>query len=952
MSPTILLGMIRHPTHDAAHTAGQRCTESAMRLSHPTLLADKSLLSQHNEDDANSPEYYVRHLGDSVVLTTLSGIHDKKNGAWYVAPPLCQPGQGVCPAKPSGAASCFSLESADHAGHYLGKAPTSDLVEMRKFPFADLQHATFCAVAAAGGKKSYAALGKPGFFLTHLNFKMKLCNNKPGTECGVQKAFTKMISFDEQGSKYFGRCGSAKSCQCIKNYVGKGCNLECPGGCGDGKCSAKPNGKAGEEAYCKCSPGFTGPQCKNACPQNAVTKMSCGSVGPAACYFDNTSKKAACKCGVGFRGDACQHHCPLYNEAAKTVCSGKGSCSLASTAKVGGRATKCSCKIGFVGAGCQLPCATNKKGNVCSGKGQGYCEVDAEKHVAKCRCQDGFSGAVCDRVCPRDTSKSQAVCGGNGKCKDGKCACDAGFTGKACSVACPGMLAGSACSGKGKCYFDPKAKFDVTLPKKAAPAPKKATPAAKKKAAPKKAAPKKAAPAAKKKAAPKKAGRRLLADATPKKKGAKKAAPKKKAAAVAAVYKKGNGAMCKCAHGYGGNGCAKKCLLDGNGQVCGGHGTCNMADGKCMCRKGYVGPACTAECPGITPCEGNGKCEFNPKNKAAVCKCKTGFLGRSCSFACPRDGKDVRICSGRGKCGMDKGVASCACQAGFKGKACHHQCPGYNVGKVCNGNGACSASSDDTKAECACNKGFLGAGCRKQCPGLQEDGTVCSGRGKCSATKNGATCACKKGFLGAGCNVMCPQDQFGNICAGAGKCKLTKNKDGLESAKCVCAPGRVNYNCDTSCPSNTADGTVCSGHGSCDIKQKTDTYGNVALSAVCNCKKNYLGVDCFHGCPTAKGNANACSGHGSCKLQGGGAVCKCTPGYSGKDCNERVCGSQNSFFNPKISKCNCELGFTCCSKEGSAEERERDAELEMLTRENALLMAKVRMAKVELAKAE
>ena len=87
----------------------------------------------------------------------------------------------------------------------------------------------------------------------------------------------------------------------------------------------------------------------------------------------------------------------------------------------------------------------------------------------------------------------------------------------------------------------------------------------------------------------------------------------------------------------------------------------------------------------------------------------------------------------------------------------------------------------------------------------------------------------------------------------------------------------------------------------------------------------------------------------SCQLKGGGAVCKCVPGYSGKDCNERVCGSQNSFFNPKISKCNCELGFTCCSKEGSAEEKERDAELEMLSRENSLLMAKVRMAKAELA---
>jgi len=199
---------------------------------------------------------------------------------------------------------------------------------------------------------------------------------------------------------------------------------------------------------------------------------------------------------------------------------------------------------------------------------------------------------------------------------------------------------------------------------------------------------------------------------------------------------------------------------------------------------------------------------------------------------------------------------------------------------------------------------------------------------------------------------MCPQDQFGNICAGAGKCRLKKNPGGVESAECVCAPGRVNYNCDTACPANTADGTVCNGHGTCDIKQTTDNYGNVKLKAMCTCAKNYLGTDCFHGCPTAKGNANACSGHGSCKLMGGAAVCNCVPGYSGKDCNSRVCGSQNSFFNPKISKCNCESGYTCCSKESSSAEKERDAAIEMLQQENKLLMDKVRTTKAELEATE
>jgi len=84
-------------------------------------------------------------------------------------------------------------------------------------------------------------------------------------------------------------------------------------------------------------------------------------------------------------------------------------------------------------------------------------------------------------------------------------------------------------------------------------------------------------------------------------------------------------------------------------------------------------------------------------------------------------------------------------------------------------------------------------------------------------------------------------------------------------------------------------------------------------------------------------------------MQGGGATCSCVSGFSGKGCNERVCGSQNSFFNEKISKCNCESGFTCCSKEGSAQGKERDAAIEMLTQENELMMGKVRKAREALA---
>lgn len=926
-----------------------------------------ALRSEHNEDDATKPEYHMRHLGDSVVLTTLSGEADKKNGAWFLSAPLCPPGKGRCPSAPAGSKGCFSFEAADKVGSFVGKSPTSDEIELRAFPFADVENAVFCAVAGSSDKDltSYELLGKPGYMLTHLAFKLKACNNQPGSGCGVQANFAKMSTFKQLSSFFLGRCATAKTCKCIKNFQGKGCNLECAGGCGKGKCASKPNGTKGEEAYCKCDSGFAGPACKGVCPTNAVTKMACGAVGDTACAW--TQGAAKCNCGIGFRGPACEDHCPGYNAKAKSVCNGKGSCaSVKNLAKVapGGRRTECKCSAGSVGAACQFPCHQGP-GGFCGGAARGVCAIDVENNASKCICKDGFSGRSCEKICPR--SKAGKVCSGNGKCTaKGLCNCSAGFTGAACNTECPGVIGANACSGHGKCYFDQKAVIDhAAVAKKAAAiaakfkkdaaakvasakaaaakaggAAKKAAPKAPaKKAAPAKAAPKKAAPA--KKAAPK---------ATPKKAAAKKAAPAKAAKGRRLLgFTAGSGSMCKCEKGYGGIGCNMKCLVDSNGEVCGGHGVCSQKDGTCKCNKGFVGPDCTAECPGITPCEGNGKCGHNPVKKAAECKCKAGFLGRSCSFACPRGGKDLKVCSGSGSCSVNGGSATCKCKPGFKGKSCQHQCPGLAEKAICNGRGYCSASADDTTVGCTCNKGFLGAGCKKQCPGLQEDGTVCSGRGTCAATASGATCTCRKGFLGAGCDIMCPKDQFGNICAGAGKCRIKKGKDGVEGAQCACAPGRVNYNCDTACPANTADGTVCSGHGSCSIKQETDNYGVVQLKAACQCSDNYLGTDCFHGCPTAKGNANACSGHGTCALQGGGAVCKCVNGYSGKDCNSRVCGSQKSFFNARIAKCNCEAGFTCCSKEKSTMDKERDAAIEMLLGENKAIMGQVRQAKEELS---
>jgi hypothetical protein len=48
-------------------------------------------------------------------------------------------------------------------------------------------------------------------------------------------------------------------------------------------------------------------------------------------------------------------------------------------------------------------------------------------------------------------------------------------------------------------------------------------------------------------------------------------------------------------------------------------------------------------------------------------------------------------------------------------------------------------------------------------------------------------------------------------------------------------------------------------------------------------------------------------------------MCECNAGFSGKDCEHRVCSTANSLFDTKTSRCLCEPGYTCCSrKEGAA----------------------------------
>ena len=133
---------------------------------------------------------------------------------------------------------------------------------------------------------------------------------------------------------------------------------------------------------------------------------------------------------------------------------------------------------------------------------------------------------------------------------------------------------------------------------------------------------------------------------------------------------------------------------------CSNRGICDEGTGMCRCfdnsgdiyagSDGYGGPgdkgdcgypvATIEDCPGETPCSGNGICDHSTKR----CICEENFYGGDCSLRkCPfgwswfsyPSSKDVghdewALCSNMGMCDRTKG--ECICNDGFFGSACEY----------------------------------------------------------------------------------------------------------------------------------------------------------------------------------------------------------------------------------------------------------------------------------------
>jgi hypothetical protein len=282
-------------------------------------------------------------------------------------------------------------------------------------------------------------------------------------------------------------------------------------------------------------------------------------------------------------------------------------------------------------------------------------------------------------------------------------------------------------------------------------------------------------------------------------------------------------------------------------------------------------------------------------------------LGFACELACPKDVKGD-ICSAHGSCVLKKEKAVCACAQGWRGEICDQACPKDAQGDVCGGKGTCVTDKNTGASTCKCQSGFGGKACTISCPGMSKSGKACSGNGSCTMGTEKATCKCKDTHLGKACHLPCPLDVHSSLpCGGASRGECVIDKTLASPTKCQCKEPYVGKFCHVKCP--TFRNNICGGKGECFIKSTAN-----AQLGVCKCQAGFVGQACSEKCP-ASADGNVCSGHGSCALTPSNrAQCTCETGWVGKACSDRVCATGGGIFDQKTKQCTCAVGEVCCSK--------------------------------------
>jgi hypothetical protein len=236
----------------------------------------------------------------------------------------------------------------------------------------------------------------------------------------------------------------------------------------------------------------------------------------------------------------------------------------------------------------------------------------------------------------------------------------------------------------------------------------------------------------------------------------------------------------------------------------------------------YIPRCTTSSCKGGTCSADTGECTCNNANGQLIAiggyDCDTGV------FNCPIAGG--KPCNNHGRCmgGVKPdgdGFSYCQCDSTWSGTACDSKCELPDAFE-CNCHNQGSYVVKDGTGQCKCDAGYYGATCDKQMDGFNaQTGLACSGNGHFDTLRG--RCVCAYGYSGPACESSCPKNaQDNSICSGVGFCN-SKNK-------CDCSVGRVGEACESF---GCAEG--CSGNGNCVGSEQQYS---------CQCEAGWLGDKC------------------------------------------------------------------------------------------------------------
>ncbi|CAE1254908.1 unnamed protein product [Acanthosepion pharaonis] len=394
---------------------------------------------------------------------------------------------------------------------------------------------------------------------------------------------------------------------------------------------------------------------------------------------------------------------------------------------------------------------------------------------------------------------------------------------------------------------------------------------------------------------------------------------------------------------------------------CKNQGRCEVINHKafCHCIEGFNGPRCETK---LNPCDSHpcfngGKCIPDPILFSYTCECPKiltttfeyypdlqGGLSFFSSHLLSSEEECKELCKNEKWCQMttyvnnlcilydDHSVSLSQSNVGavtfkkhiisdplFSGMncekkltwACFHTCfePDQCLSNKCKNSGSCYSNLATDGSQCSCqHNGFKGRYCDEEINECEVNPDACLNGGKCVDAVGHYICECKPGFSGKNCELysdIC-QDDF---CLD-GKCHFDHR---ILNKTCICRKPELKDETGKCVKDEPCKTFLCLNGGTC-LMLETEV-------AVCKCVPGYEGKQCQRNKDDCI--SNPCGESNMCVDGINSFTCVCKPGFTGEFCDVNI--NECKYINTNAKRChenntlNCTdkvNGFTCHCKAG------------------------------------